>query len=203
MYIVIEGQDATGKDTQANLLIDYFKKKSKNVVTYSESGNGSKDEMIQAIAKANLNKDFDFSTKSHAMLYLINRYEQWRKIAEPALKNDDIVITTRNWLSTLIYMGYVGGMSKSTIIRLHKLIMPERYFNPDKIVIFTISEESQKKRLAEQARGNEVWKSKGEEFQRKLNKSYLKVAKEYNIPTLSTEASIEEVHEELKKLLEI
>ena len=70
-------------------------------------------------------------------------------------------------------------------------------------MIFTISEESQKKRLAEQARGNEVWKSKGEEFQRKLNKSYLKVAKEFNIPTLSTEASIEEVHEELKKLLDI
>ncbi len=203
MYIVIEGQDATGKDTQANLLIEYFKKKNKNVVTYSESGNGSDDEFIKAIAKINLNKDYDISIRTHALLYLINRYEQWHKIAEPALKNGDIVITTRNWFSTLIYMGYVGGMSKSTIVKLHKMIMPERYFNPDKIVLFTISEKTQKKRLEEQGRLGEIWKSKGDEFQKRLNRSYLEIAKKYQIPTLSTEESIEEVHKKLLKLLDI
>ena len=37
MHIVIEGQDATGKDTQAKLLAEYFRKQGKNVVHYAES----------------------------------------------------------------------------------------------------------------------------------------------------------------------
>ncbi len=203
MFIVIEGQDASGKDTQAGLLKEYFESQGKKVVTYSESGNGSEDEFVQAIAKANLNKDFDVDIRTHALLYVVNRYEQWRKLAEPALKNGDIVIITRNWLSTLIYMGYVGGMSKSTIVRLHKLIMPEKYFEPDKMVVFTISEEEQARRLGTQGRANEIWKSKGDEFRRRLNNAYHKVIKEYNLPSLNADGTVEEVQAELRKLFEV
>ena len=203
MFIVIEGQDASGKDTQAGLLAEYLRGLGKTVVTYSESGNGSEEEFIQAIAKTNLNKDFDVDIRTHALLYLVNRYEQWRRLAEPALKNDDVVIITRNWLSTLIYMGYVGGMSKNTIVKLHKLIMPEKYFNPDKIVVFTISDETQAKRLGTQGRTGEIWKSKGESFQQKLNNAYRKVIEEYNLPTLSAEGTIEEVQKDLRALFEL
>lgn len=203
MFIVIEGQDASGKDTQAGLLAEYLRGRGKNVVTYSESGNGSEDEFIQAIAKANLNKDFDVDIRTHALLYLVNRYEQWRKIAEPALKNNDVVIITRNWLSTLIYMGYVGGMSRSTIVRLHKLIMPEKYFQPDKIVVFTVSEETQVKRLGLQGRTGEIWKSKGGDFREKLNAAYHKVIKEYNLPNINADGEIDDVQAELRRLFEL
>lgn len=203
MFIVIEGQDASGKDTQAGLLAEYLRAQGKKVVTYSESGNGSENEFIQAIVKANLNKDFDVDIRTHALLYLVNRYEQWRSLAEPALKNGDVVIITRNWLSTLIYMGYVGGMSKSTIVKLHKLIMPEKYFKPDKIVVLTVSEKEQAKRLGLQGRSGEIWKSKGESFQQKLNNAYKKVISEYNLPTLNADGTIEEVQIELRKLFAI
>lgn len=203
MFIVIEGQDASGKDTQAGLLAEYLRKKGKKVVTYSESGNGSEDEFIQAIAKANLNKDFDVDIRTHALLYLTNRYEQWRKIAEPALKNGDVVIITRNWLSSLIYMGYVGGMSKSTIVRLHKLIMPERYFKPDKIVVFTVSEETQVKRLGLQGRTGEVWKSKGCDFRKKINVAYHRVIEEYSLPSINADSNINDVQAELRKLFDV
>ena len=36
MYIVIEGQDGTGKSTQARLLEDYFKKQGQEVVVMDE-----------------------------------------------------------------------------------------------------------------------------------------------------------------------
>ena len=204
MYIVIEGQDATGKDTQAQALANYLKEQGKNVVLYAESGTASKDPFIAEIARLNYGSKQDIDHRTRALLYVVNRYEQWRKLAEPALKNNDIVITTRNWFSTLIYEGYGGGVSRSLIIKLHKLIMPEPYFHPDKIVIFTLSDKDRKERLLAQGRSKEeVFKSQNDEFQKKLNRAYLTVAKDYDVPTLDAAGSIEEVHAKLRKLFNI
>lgn len=203
MHIVIEGQDATGKDTQANLLAEYLRGKGKNVVLYSESGTGSEDSFIQSIAKLNYGSDQGIDHRTRVMLYLVNRFEQWRKLAEPALKNGDIVITTRNWFSTLIYEGYAAGVSRSLITKLHKTVMPDHYFNPDKIVIFTIKENEQAKRLGTQGRAAEFWKSKGGEFQKKINAGYLKVAKDFDVPTLDASGTPEEIQTELRKLFQL
>ncbi|MDO4967229.1 MAG: dTMP kinase [Candidatus Saccharibacteria bacterium] len=203
MHIVIEGQDATGKDTQAKLLADYFRKQGKTVVHYAESGTASEDPFIAEIAKLTYGSNQDIDHRTRVLLYLVNRYEQWRKLAEPALKNGDIVITTRSWFSTLIYEGYAGGVSKSLIKKIHKTIMPEFYFNPDKQVILTLSDEARAKRLKEQGRNTEVWKSQPDSFQNKVNKAYLTVAKDFNVPTLDASGTIEEVFEDLKKLFEI
>lgn len=203
MYIVIEGQDGTGKDTQAKKLKEFFESQGKTVVAYAESGTASEDEFISEIARLNYGSKQDIGYKTRVLLFLVNRYEQWRKLAEPALKNGDIVITTRNWFSTLIYEGYGAGVSKTFITKLHKIVMPEYYFKPDKIILLTLPEEEQLKRLNTQTdkkwdRKQEFWKSKGGEFQRKINSAYLKIAKEYNIKTIDASGSIEEVFETIK-----
>lgn len=206
MHIVIEGQDATGKDTQAKKLKEYFESQGKKVIIYSESGTGSDDEFIKTIAKLNYGSKQDISNRTRVMLYLINRYEQWRKLAEPALKNGDVVITARNWLSTLVYEGYGAGVSKSFIIKLHKLVMPEHYFKPDRIFLLTLDEKEQAKRLGTQDdknwnRKEEVWKSEGNSFQQKINKAYLKIAEDFNIETIDASGTIDEVFELIKKAI--
>lgn len=206
MYIVIEGQDGTGKDTQAKKLKEYFESQDKKVVAYAESGTASEDEFISEIAKLNYGSKQDIDHRTRVLLYLVNRYEQWRKLAEPALKKGDIVITTRNWFSTLVYEGYGGGVSRSLITRLHKLIMPDAYFHPDKIILLTISEEEQQKRLGTQTdkkwdRKQEVWKSKGNKFQRKINAAYFRMAKDYNISPVDASGTIEEVFDKIKQAI--
>lgn len=204
MLIVIEGQDAAGKDTQAKLLEAYFKEKGEKVVSYDESGTSSLDPFVSEIANLNYKNDFSLDKKTHVLLYLVNRYEQYKRLAEPVLKEDGVVILTRNWLSTLIYEGYGTGVSKSLIIKLHKELMPEKYFSPDKIVILTLPEEEHKKRLISQGkRSEEFFKSKKAEFQKTLNSAYLKVAKDYKIPTLDASGSREEVFSKLKELFKI
>ncbi len=203
MYIVIEGQDGTGKDTQAKMLREYFEKQGKKVVSYSESGTASEDKFIAEIARLNYGSNQDIDHRTRVLLYIVNRYEQWRKLAEPSLRAGDVVITTRNWFSTLVYEGYGAGVSRSLIVKLHKLIMPESYFHPDKIILLTLSEKDQALRLGTQTdknwdRKQEVWKSKGNEFQKKLNAGYLKVAKEYNVPTVDASGTIDEVFEKIK-----
>ena len=205
MFIVVEGQDATGKDTQAAKLKEYFEAQGKKVVTYSESGTTSDNPFIKGIAEFTYGKDYGIERRTRAMLYLVNRYEQWKKLAEPTLKEDGVVIITRNWFSTLIYEGYMQGVSRSFITKIHKRVMPEPYFNPDKIVILTLDEKEQAKRLESQGkvRQGEFFKSKGYKFQHKLNQAYLKVAKEFNIPTFDTSGTIDEVFERLKKFWNI
>ena len=205
MFIVIEGQDATGKDTQAAKLVDYFKSQGKNVVHYSESGTNSENPFIQQIAQLNYGShDSDIDPRTRVLLYLVNRYEQWKKLAEPALQNGDVVIITRNWLSTVIYEGYGTGVSRQVIAKLHHDMMPEHYFNPDKIVILTLSDEERAKRLISQGkRSEEFFKSKDGAFQKKLNDAYLKVAKQYKIPTFDTTGTPEEVFDRLKKFWNI
>ena len=203
MYIVIEGQDATGKDIQAQLLADYLRQKNINVVHYAESGTASDDPFIAEIARLNYGTSQNIDYRTRVLLYLVNRYEQWRKIAEPALKKGDTVITTRNWFSTLIYEGYGSGVSRNLITRLHKLIMPEHYFHPDKIVIFTLSDEERQKRLLQGNRNKEFFKSKPQDFQQKVNRAYLSVAKDYKVDTLDASGTPEAVFQKLIQLFSL
>ena len=201
MFLIIEGQDATGKDTQAQKLIEYFEKQGKKVVNYAESGTQSNDPFIAGIANLNYQNKSDIDKRTRVLLYLVNRYEQWHKLAEPALKNGDIVIITRNWLSTLIYEGYGTGVSRSLISKLHHEVMPEAYFHPDRIVILTLSDAEHNQRLIAQGkRSDEFFKSKGNQFQDQLRRAYLKVAKDYQIPTMDAAGTPEEVHDRLVNL---
>ena len=204
MYIVIEGQDATGKDTQAQLLAEYLRNKGKAVTHYAESGTASDDPFISEIARLNYGTTQNIDHRTRTLLFLINRYEQWRRFAEPALKREETVITTRNWFSTLVYEGYGGGVSRNLIVRIHKLVLPERYFKPDKIVILTLSDAERKKRLIAQGkRSSEVFKSMASEFQQKLNRSYLTIAKDYKVPTLDATGTPKEVSQRLIKLFSL
>lgn len=204
MFIVIEGQDATGKDAQAAKLADYFRAQGKNVVHYAESGTASKNDFVRTIAELNYGSKNDIDKRTRALLYLVNRYEQFKKYAEPALANNDVVIITRYWFSTYIYEGYGMGVSRTLIKRLHRLIMPEHYFQPDKIVILTQSDENRQKRMALQGkRTQEFFKSQDDIFGKKINNAYLKVAKEFNVPVLDASGTPDEVFTNLKKLWSI
>lgn len=194
MYISIEGQDATGKDTQSLRLADYLRAKGQTVVTYAESGTASSDPFVSTIAQQNYGTAQNIDHKTRSLLFLVNRYHQWKTIAEPALAQGHTVITTRYWYSTLIYEGYVGGVDPEIITKMHRLLMPERYFHPDKIVILTLPDHERQKRLSAQGRRQtEVFKSMNQTFQKQVNAQYLRIAQEFQVPTLDTTGSLEEV----------
>lgn len=202
MLIAIEGQDATGKDLQAKMLADYLREKGEKVTTYAESGTNSPNKFVNSIAKLNYGSVNDIDERTRVLLYLVNRYEQWKKYAEPTLKSSGTVIITRYWFSTLIYEGYGLGVSKSLITRLHHEVMPEAYFKPNHLIILTLNDEERAKRLVAQGeRKVEFFKSKEYDFQQKLNRAYLKVAKDFNVETFDAAGTPDEVHQRLIKKL--
>ena len=193
MYIVIEGQDGTGKSTQARLLQEYFEKQGKEVVVMDEpDGDLPQAHDIHDLIVIR-GKDYNMEPMTNVLLFTAARYELWRKIAEPVLKNGGVVISARNWWSTLAYQGYGEGVSRNKIIKLTHESLPEKYVNPDKGFVLTVSDEVRLARQDNRGKSKETFESKPDEFQQKVNNAYPKIAKEFGLKMIDASGTIEEV----------
>ena len=200
MYIVIEGQDATGKSTQVEMLANYLREQGKEVVTMHEpDGDLESAHELRRIIK---DKTYNLEPMTHVLLFTAARQELWRKLAEPVLKRGGFVVSARNWWSTLAYQGYGQGISRTRIIRITKEAMPERYVKPDKSAILTLDE---KTRLARQSArddnsAKDTFESKPSEFQHKVDAAYLHIAKDLNVQTVDASPSADEIQTTLRKM---
>lgn len=193
MYIVIEGQDGTGKSTQVKLLKEYFESKGKKVVTMDEpDGDLPQAHDIHDLILVR-GKNYDMEPMTNVLLFTAARNELWRKIAEPVLKEDGVVISARNWWSTLAYQGYGEGVSKNKIIKLTHEALPSRYVNPDKGFILVVSDETRLARQKNRGKTTETFELKPDDFQQKVNHAYLKIAEDFKVKTIDASGSIEEV----------
>ena len=204
MYIVIEGQDATGKSTQVELLADYLKKETdKPVITIHEpDGDLASAHVLRELIK---NKDYNLEPLTHVLLFSAARLELWRKLAMPILAQGGYVISARNWWSTLAYQGYGQGVSRDKIIKITKQVMPDQYLHPELSLILTLDESTRLARQTSRDDNSEkdTFESKSADFQQKVDHAYLKIAKDFNIETLSSSASIEEIHDAIIKRLSL
>lgn len=201
MYIVIEGQDGTGKSTQAKLLKEYFEEAGKEVVMMEEPDG----DLPQAhdLHDMILTRGYDFEPISNVLLFTVSRMELWKKIAEPVLKRGGVVISARNWWSTLAYQGYGEGVSRNKIISLTKSMLPNEYVQPTHGVILVTSDEVRLSRQDVRGKSKETFEAKDETFQQKVNAAYPQIGKRFNIPTISATGSIEEIQIEIRKLFKI
>lgn len=200
MYIVIEGQDATGKSTQVELLADHLRKTGKPVITMHEpDGELESAHKLRQIIK---DKNNNFEAMTHVLLFTAAREELWRKLAEPVLREGGYVISARNWWSTLAYQGYGDGISKSKIIRITKEAMPERYVKPDKCIILTLPDQIrfQRQSSRDDNSKNDTFESKPLDFQHKVDNAYLHIAKDFNIPTIDASGKIEDIQQKLLEM---
>lgn len=191
MYIVIEGQDGTGKSTQARLLEEYFKKQGKEVVVMDEPDG----DLPQAhdLHDMILTRGYDLEPLTNVLLFTAARVELWKKIAEPVLKRGGVVISARNYWSTLAYQGYGESVSRSKIIKITKELLPDKYCHPDRGFILTVSDKVRLERQGTRGKATETFEAKPNEFQQKVNAAYPKIAKEFNLINIDASGTIEEV----------
>ena len=201
MYIVIEGQDGTGKSTQAELLREHFRKQGREVVMLEEPDG----DLPQAhdLHDMILSRGYNLEPLTNVLLFTAARVELWRKIAEPVLKRGGIVISARNYWSTLAYQGYGEGVSRSKIIRLTKEMLSEKYFHPDYGFILTVSDQVREARQQERGKSKETFESRPTEFQQKVNSAYPKIAQDFNLIVIDASASIDEVFSQILARLTI
>lgn len=201
MYIVVEGQDGTGKSTQVRLLADYFKKQGKEVVILDEPDGDlpQAHELHDLILKRG--KNYNLEPITNVLLFTAARAELWKKIVEPVLKRGGVAISARNWWSTLAYQGYGEGVSRNKIIKITKEIMPEPYYSPSFGVILIVPDAVRLSRQSTRGKEAETFEAKADDFQQRVNAAYPKIAKDFNVPAIDASGTIEEVFEIIKKEL--
>ena len=199
MYIVIEGQDGTGKSTQAELLKKHFEEQGKEVVMLEEPDG----DLPQAhdLHDMILTRGYNLEPLTNVLLFTAARVELWKKIAEPVLKNGGVVISARNYWSTLAYQGYGEGVSRSKIIRITKDILPEKYIHPDYGFILVVPDEVRLARQKNRGKATETFEKKSSELQQKVNAAYPKIAKEFNLQVIDASATIDEIFTKLLSII--
>lgn len=195
MYIVIEGQDGTGKSTQVELLKKHFESQGKKVATLDEPDG----DLPQAhdLHDMILTRGYNLEPFTNVLLFTAARLELWKKIAEPILKDNGIVISARNYWSTLAYQGYGEGVSRSKIIRITKELLPDKYVHPDFGFILTVPDKVRLERQQNRGKATETFEAKPNTFQQKVNAAYPHIAKDFGLTLIDASGTIDEVFEKI------
>lgn len=186
-FIVFEGIDASGKETQAKSLSSFFKKNGFEVLLTHEP---IYDEPIGKVIKSNLEKKISLASETIAMLYAADRHEHYLKVKK-ALDEDKIVISDRYKYSNMAYQG-ANGVDPKWIEEIEKYSL-----DPDMVFYIRVRPESAMKRRKEKDLYEENY-----EFQKKVFDIYEILSKKYKFIVIDGEKSIEEIHKNILKYLE-
>jgi dTMP kinase len=183
IYIVIEGNDGAGKSTQAELLASYYRQQGREAIIIEEPGSDDSDKTTPvANYLRSLIKDGSLARDPEINLALFSaaRRELWQKKIEPALECGAVVISARNYVSTLSYQGYGEGVNTDHIMAITKLFTDERYMKPDFIIILTLDNENErKKRIAKRSQSidtSDTFESRSSNFQKRVDAAYRTIA---------------------------
>jgi dTMP kinase len=196
-YIVIEGNDGTGKSTQADLLAKWLEEEKglTTFVMHEPAGLPIADAIRTVIKNGDLERD----SQTNVLLFTAARHELWNH-AKKELDNGTWVISARNYISTEVYQGIGEGFDIDTIHSITRQFTDEQYMNPDHTFVLSLSDEERTKRIS--ARGElknkDTFESRDSSFQNSLNNGYAYIAKKYGFPVLDAARMIEDIQTEIR-----
>lgn len=203
-YIVLEGQDGTGKSTQVVALAKWLKSEHgiDSYIPEEPGGTPFADALRQTIK----NGDLERSPEANLLTFTASRHEIWQ-VASRELALGKWVISSRNWLSTVVYQGYGEGLDQKLIVDTTRQFTDEHYMNPDYMTIFTFRDEAERakrieaRNIALENDKKDTFESRDDSFQAKLHNGYDRIADEYGISTIDASLSIDEVQRLLQQHL--
>jgi dTMP kinase len=202
-YIIIEGQDGTGKTTQATLLEQYLLSRGIRSIHIKEPGGSPVAEAIRDVL---LNGELERTPMTNILLFTANRHELWHAVIQPALDQGTWVICTRNYWSTLAYQGYGEGMDLGVIEAITNTFTSQRYMHPDYSVILAFDNiAARRARIAKRGelKVADTFEAKENEFQNRVQDAYHTIAATHEIPIVDASQTVESIHATLRHLFDL
>lgn len=201
-FIVLEGVDCCGKDTQQDKLKDFFNQE-KNLKEYSEF------IFVQAIDEKTLkgakirevifNKDFKWNSLSEMLLFWADKFELIQEI-ENNLNKGINVLANRWELSNLAYQ--IEGKQLDTLRPFAESMRDklEENIRPDLYILYDISTtESQKRkhsRTEMTGKFEDYYDNAKADFMNRVIKGYKNEIQKYNHIIIDAEQSVDKVFED-------
>ena len=115
MFITFEGQDWSGKSTQAALLVERLRTEDRDVVATREPGGTPVGEAIRALVLDGP----EMSAWTEAALFAAARAEHVAAIIRPALGGGAAVVCDRYVDSSIVYQGIARGLGAGRVLDLN------------------------------------------------------------------------------------
>ena len=195
ILVTFEGGEGCGKSTHADLLKGYLEDKSFKVLLLREPGGTETGEQLRKILLESKNK---ISSLTELFLFLASRRELVRKVIEPALKENKIVICDRFMDSTVAYQGYGRGIDVELIRKLNILVVGKEAIPGITFVLDT------DKHLGFKSKGEDRIEVEDDSFHRKVRQGYLEIAKKEpgRVKLIKVKGGIEEVQKQIREVVD-
>jgi len=206
-YIVIEGIDGSGKTTQVERIVAYFKSKGKKVI---QSREPRKTGVIGEIVQKVLNRELKMPRLALQYLFATDRVLSQEEIIIPALKRGDIVISDRCFWSAIVYgiLDRTGGKydykeADFMLIVYSILSMYHRFIKPDYTFYLKIALNTSLSRIQEKDDIKEIYEDK--EKLRKVIEGYNWLSRQFakEIIAINGEKPVDEVMREIISTIKI
>jgi dTMP kinase len=151
----------------------------------------------------------EITYQAELFLYLADRAEHVRKVIQPAIKSNSLVLCDRFTDSTLAYQGYGREADIALVRRMNRLasggVEPDLTFFLDCPVDLGLARAA--KRIAGKTPGSsrpDRFENEDLDFHERVRKGFLELAQEEpgRIVVLDAAAPIREVHEEIKRIVD-
>ena len=187
MLICIEGIDASGKTTQAKLLVKNLNERGYEAVYTSEPTKGFFGQILrQKILYGNER----VPAVVEALLFALDRLEHIEKEIKPALEKEKIVVSDRYLYSSIAYQG-AAGLDPAWIEEINRWAI-----KPDLAIYLDVPAEVVIKRLKRKRSVMETL-----ENQRRVRKAYLRLVKEGMLLLVDGNRPIEEIEREILEIV--
>ena len=167
LFIVLEGGEGSGKTTISKKLQQVLESNGYNTLLTREPGGDPVSEMIRNVI---IHSD-DIDPFTQLSLIVASRKRNIDLRIKPALEKNNIVISDRFGLSTIVYQGVVQGIPLKTIRQLFTI--SDIHLKPNVEIILDVDPEVGLNRVMTNDREVSAIDKKGLEFHSKINEAYL------------------------------
>jgi len=194
-FLAFEGLDGSGQTTQTNLLSGYLRQIGFEVIITKEpTWDNEAGKWVNETLQQNKNLNSD-ELKLLQEKFAEDRDWHQKNRVEPALKEGKIVITDRSQFSSFAF-GAASGVDIEYLFSLN-----DKFINPDMVILLKVNPSVCIARI--QKRGGKEALFEKEKQLGKVWKVYEKLAKKFkNIVIVDGEKSIEEIHKEIRQIVE-
>jgi dTMP kinase len=204
-FITFEGVEGSGKSTQIRLLDELLRSKGRQTVLTREPGGTSIGDRIREILLSPNSSQMHSTTE--LLLYEAARCQHIHEVIGPALESGKIVLCDRYADATTAYQGAAREIDMTTVETLHRIATDNLI--PDLTILLDCPVEVGLKHAVRRNEelnltGNEDrFEREKVEFHERVRQGYLDIAKKEpnRVKVLDATGSIEEVHEEIIKIM--